>query len=491
MLDGIDELEADSIRVLVDIIIQIRLTESSTLPLTVRIFLAGTEAALDPMKTDHELSFPEINLNPPTLPDEALLNESDLILYTEERLSRMGWFLDAANQELSDLKDRIKAELSRGARGDYSALDLRLDDISRAYNIGQVEEILKRASQSRTEEIALTISALNETLDKGQIQVLNEILIWVTAGYEWFMISEYEAILSLQPETQSLFALEKQIRDLYARVLTIDENKNVKLKTEDIEKYLLQLGEALADKESAHFRVHGAFEDSEVALVKRVVRTHFVHVFGDDDVYTKFDFDKFFESKLGDQAVRIRLASRDRHIKIAQGCLKAMCDNSDNPRFSDFLSYACWYFPDHLSAINVDDADTMTRQDIGRKLVRLLRDPTLINAWWTQDRMDERNAYVFKAFDVDPASTIVEWLKDPVVQKGMLDMPSERQWVITMTSEGTPSIKIFENVAKIMAERWFKASDNSESEVMISSCSWLCGYLTHVSWPGLLRARPS
>ena len=475
ILDGVDDLDKETSSPLVDIIQQIQSNEDSDAQLSIRMFLTGIPSVLDAFKEDIDLAYPEIDLTTSPNTDQSFVNEDDLLLYTEDRLNRMDRFQDADNQELVELKGRIKAKLSEGARGDYSALDYRLDDISRSRTVRQVEEILERASESRTQEIAREISQLNDTLSKDEIREVNEILLWYSASFKYFNVKQFEAILSLKAETQSLISLEKQIRDRYSGLFDIDEDKMVTLRTDDITEYLTQSNEQNDAKENGSGRSSNAtFEEGEVSLVKRILKIHFNTVFGGEDVYQRFRFDEFFESKLGDQAVRIRLMSMDEcHVRAALGCLVILCDKPDDSDYAILMDYVGEWFADHLKNIELEKTDPSIRQEIGRKLVRLLREPSLIDAWWTPDRMFMTRLFIYDDLLHSP---LYFWLKDLMVQRGMSDMPAERQWVAEVTVPDTPSIKLFCNIANVMARRWFERREDMWSDAFF----WIRGYVPQV-----------
>ncbi|KAF2167934.1 hypothetical protein M409DRAFT_22079 [Zasmidium cellare ATCC 36951] len=471
LLDGFDEGEKETGKPLADIIGQIMSAEEGSM-LKIRLFITGRPAGLDSLADDVESAIPEIRIAPPQ-GEQSSLNEEDIMLYAEERLDDMDIFKDD-DDEVAELKERAKTELGEGVQGDYFALDYKLDSISRSRNSREVQEILKLAKESRTQAIARKIDQLNETLREDEVREVNKLLTWETVCFVDLSVDQYEAVLKLEADTRSLISLEKQIRDRYFSLFDISESKNVTLKSDGIRDYLREKEEAANPRENGSHRPDAALQEGEVALVKRILKTHFSNTFGGDDMYEKFAFDGFFESKIGDQAARIRLlGDGENHVRVAQACLVAACDHFEEELYEDLHPYAWEWFADHLARVEIEEVDTPTKQDIGRKLVRILREDSLIDVWWNEDRIMMRLFWVYKTFC---SRAVYDWLKDPVVQKGLSDMPSERQWVVATTAEDGPPVKILENVAKRLAQHWYAQNTG----MWFGAFSFLQGYLSHL-----------
>lgn len=470
ILDGFDQAEKETDKSLAAIITQILSIEDDS-QLRVRLFTTGRPKGLDSLADDVKTTIPEIKIAP-SQGEQSSLNEKDIMLYAEERLSNMDIFKNH-DEEVEELKKRAKSELSEGVQGDYFALDYKLDSISRSRNFREVEEILSLAKESRTQAIARRIEQLHETLREDEIREVNNLLTWETVCFIGLSVDQYEAVLRLEADTRSLISLEKQIRDRYFSLFDISDSKFISLKSDGISDYLREKDETTNSRDNGS-RGPDTLQQGEVALVKRILKTHFSNIFGGDDMYEKFAFDEFFESKVGDQAARIRLLSEsENHARVAQACLLADCEHFEEEGYAQLHSYSWEWFADHLWRVEIDDIDTPTKQDIGRKLVRVLRETPLIDVWWNEDRISTREFWVYKNFC---SKAVYNWLKDPVVQKGLSDMPSERQWVVATTADDGPAVKILENVAKRLAQHWLAQKPG----IWPGAFGFLHGYLSHV-----------
>lgn len=167
---------------------------------------------------------PEISLALPARSDEPALNESDILLYADDQLSRMPVFRDEGDADKSLLKERIKLVLSSGVRGDFYNLNDKLSEVKNAQNFDQLEAILLRANEDRLQVIRRKINDLNERLLADEIEEINQLLIWVTRGIGVFTIEELTAALRLRSKRTNLFLpLDQRIRDRYSALFVVSQ----------------------------------------------------------------------------------------------------------------------------------------------------------------------------------------------------------------------------------------------------------------------------
>lgn len=473
VLDGVDETKGEDGRPLASIIRDVLIPTDGS-QLTIRIFLTGRPGALEFLSEGTDAVIPQIKIE--AQHDQPSLNQEDILLYAEAKLNNMDIFKNE-NDEKAALKERAKIELGKGVQGDYFALDYKLDSVEKSRNFKEVEEILKLAQESRTQAIAREIDHLNETLRPDEIREVNQLLGWDAVAQDSLTAQQYEAMLSLNAETQSLISLEKQIRDRYSSLFDIDDSKIVTLRSADIRDYLTSEDDKKATLDDNSKAGEVVLREGEISLVKRILKKHFSSVFGGDDIYEKFAFEDFFASKLGNEAVRIRMKSKlENECAMIQDCLTVMCDHNGEDRYAELLNYCFEWWGDHLAEVieQIDEIALPTLQNVGRKLVRLLRETALIDAWWSTERMWLDQYWVYD--DPPITAAVYKWLKHPTVHKGLADMPTEREWVVSTTADEGPSAKVLAHVAKRMAQRWFDQSTAPQQALY-----WLCGYLSQVS----------
>ena len=155
-----------------------------------------------------------------------------------------------------------------------------------------------------------------------------------------------------------------------------------------------------------------------------------------------------------------------------------MCDRYMNTHNEAFLNYAYHWFVEHLDKADLRNVDSATKQDIGRCLLRVLVEPALIESWWAQDRMYLREFVVYGSYSRYLLDVLLRWLEDPGVRRGMLEFSEARDWIIAMTYSDELDSRIYKNVARVMAQRWFHTPEPNERS---AAFCWLDGYFSFVN----------
>ena len=288
----------------------------------------------------------------------------------------MDTFRGTISPEASALRDRIPSELAIGVRGDFVTLGYNLEEIKTARTVRQTEEILDRANETREDAIAREIKNLNQTLSREEIDEVNEMLNWIMGAMEvgslgWVDTKCLQGLLLLKTETAALVSLATQITSNYGALLQANESEFVTLVSDNIGDYLLV--SSRDDRQIQHSNVE--VQETEVAIIKRVVNT-----FCGDDLYRRFNFEKFFDSIGGEKALRIDVDEDAVHIKIILACLIALCDKHDDKDLIGLHDYARIWLFEHLKKIDLDSASEVALKEIGPKLCKLLMEPAFIDA---------------------------------------------------------------------------------------------------------------
>jgi tetratricopeptide (TPR) repeat protein len=292
-------------------------------------------------------------------------------------------------------------------------------------------------------------------------------------------VAIFQQYLKLQPvATQSQVPLSKQIPERYSTVLEIREDSGiVDFKADAFKEYLEKDAKDAPNRPPAP-----TFQEAEVSLVKKLLKTHLYNTTGSHDTFDRFGFETFFEDKGKPQSTTIHLVSEsDRALRTTMACLVAICDMSGNNEYSELQDYAWEYFGYHVEEIQIDQADAQRLQEIGRRVVRILYDADMIDTWLNKRPLKElEDEWVRGTF---PTDAVFKFLSDDKVQAGLASMPSESKWVLSTTSTKGPSVRILEHVAKRMARRWLSDGDHE-------AMSWLDGFLRTVSVSGLPLMAP-
>ena len=469
--------------------------------LQVRLFLSGRPAEVQKIEERASVSIPEVSLGTKPGVSDMPVNETDIVQFITSRLKNMDIFQTTANEEVSILQNRIPGELAAGVKGDFVRLGYKLDEISKCTRVRQIEQILERANETREDAIKRQISSLDVSLNRDEIEDLNEILNWMVGAMEveatgWVDTECLEGVLLLKTKTPAVVSLAKQIKNKYASLLDLDKLDFVTLVSDDIRQYLLASAKEIGQIQPPNEQVQVA----EIAIVKRVVST-----FCGDDLYKRFNFEAFFESMGGEKAAKIQIDEKNMHAKILQTCLVALCDKPSDDDLYSLHQYARTYFAEHLNRIDRQALDNTTLKWVRTQLAWLLVESDPIDTWWNEEYLDDmQNDWMEEEADEDEEDdsevggdvqsgdddatktkpdgsgsgsdsggstnkvdeddknvedadddyidVVAEWLRDSPLE-GIES--SACSWLLEVLSGNKPSVLLLGRVLRRLAERWF------------------------------------
>lgn len=484
ILDGFDDDSDVAIKPMVQIF-QDLLDADQPMKLVVQFLVTGRRKAINALHDAAGPAFAHIQLTKGeysrasmNIQDRYSTNFLDIELFTRTRLAEMSIFKNTTDEEILQLRDRAEHELAVGSEGDYLSLIYKLDVISKSRSIKDLEAALELADESRSELIEREIDQLNQSLSKEEILELNDLLMWVAVIPGGIPVAAYEGVRRLRNDAKPLILLQTQVEERYSALLEVASYDCINFRTEDVRAYLERLEvQRSVLAESGGSKSSETFSQGEVEMVQRIVRTHFINIFGKDDIYEKFKFDKFFASKLGAEAVHIHLETHGSHLKVAQVCLTAICDHVDRLDFQALREMAYDNFIQVLMAVKPAELSAATKQDIARRLVAIFTRPQIIEDWWTSDVMHQVYRRSWRWFQsLEYVEAVREWLQDVDVQKVVKKLPSEQEWILSVVSGDSPPMAILSQVAMHAARLLF----NDQSGT-IGVVSLLKSYLTGVS----------
>lgn len=476
IIDGVDDQERGNERPLRSIIDQVMSADKAA-SLKIRLLITGRpiglDALKDPMIQSKSEPIPSVVIAPV---GAAPQNQDDILLHAQKRLDEMPIF-QVDDESRRRLKARAIQELSNGVKGNFLALDSRLDSLTKCRYELDADEVISRAQESRRDEIARKIKHLDATLSEREKMEINELLMWTVTCRLDVSLDQCETILLLKMGTKVLASLETQIRNMYNFLFEIDENDKVLSLCAGIQSFLEEdrMSRAYATTTRSSIS-RDVIQDGEVGLMKRIIRTHLRNILGDDDAYTRFALDDFFESKRTTQSSCVHLGHKaENHLRVAQASLILVCDHhSAAEDYKSLQAYACEYFAYHLMQCEIAELDPSTEQEIGRKLIRILRDPTLIDIWWNFESV--RDSYLWVRSPMY-SNVVCRWLQRSSVQNLLQDMPTEKSWVLQNTGDGAGAVAILTDVAKRLAQRWH----DLEAEMWAGCFMFVNNYLSNVS----------
>jgi hypothetical protein len=458
-LDGIDEAETEAGNPLIQIMQEVSQMWREGRRLSLRFFVTGRPKIFSDLESRPNIALSTIEL--------GQRNGEDILKFIDMRMDGMETMKNTESADIRELRARIRDKLSEGAQGDFFKINYMLSEVGAKKRRKEIEEVLEHAGEDRLETIGREVERLSNTLSAEDIQDFNELLRWVMGSKAWPSVRSLEGALLLKNGEASLVPLEDQIRDKYSAFLEVSEYGTVTTVSDSILEYFKKRAAAVDLASSTTSALH----EAEIGIVRRFLRN-----VCDEELFQKFGFDEFFARKLAGKSVMVNLDVESMDIEILLLALKAITLES-TPELDAVLSYAWYWLPEHLEAVDLALTPPEPKRVLGSILIKLFTDETYANRWWSEPNLWMRFWWCYLD---DNCNTVLNWFKDSAVQKGFSDV--QREWIQGLTSAAKLDDDLLRPLARIMAKRWLQTPDWFTPELVY----WIQGYITKVCMPSSL-----
>jgi hypothetical protein len=353
-------------------------------------------------------------------------NIKDLEIYINKRMDTMDILKDTSRPGVSDLRTKIVKNLPLSTTGDYYKIGRVLDNISLATEAEEITTLLEAAGDIRPDQIQSDIEKLNQNRTAKEITEINEIILWINAGNEWFTPLQMESALGLLAGPQastSLMSLEAKIASKYNIFST--ESGYVTFKVDSIEPMIPTKKRDMPDDQSSSgFK---EIQPTEVNIIK-----HYLSTVCPPDLYSKFGFDKFFECKMTRKGSYICKDPDNAEATMLLRCI-ACLTNERNYKTEQLLYYASTYLHRHLDDADLSLTDRSIKSEAGLALVKLFSEEHALDAMFhlhlpCEDAMDITfsgdglpETWKIWIFSDTGTDSISKWLKDSAVTELVKD----------------------------------------------------------------------
>lgn len=456
LIDGIDELSEDASNWIAENLGIGLLDPESSGGLRLRILLCGRSKAIDVLQEKCERRIDTIDLVQRGSDGVNVPHVGDLEKYI---LQRSEWkdILVATQMDINndDFAKDFPNRLAAGVEGNYGILKDKLRQMEGCKDMEELEDILQVSAKTSFEDTTERMEAFTATLSSTEVAELNEMLAWISKAGGGTSIALLKEVLSWR--FQRHFLLERTITNRYSNVLAIFESSPDRLvwfASDMVESYFLNV-----KQEREQLQRHVA-RQTEMRLVQQIIKTHLKNVFGSDDIYDRSELEDFFRSKQHDMARRIRLDNPECHNRILETCVAALCDRESTSRLSAIRDYAKIWFDRHVSNSDPMLVNADTRKDISLRLLRLFRDPFLIERWWDEDSVSFLRYWVE---DGSMCEQVLQWFSNTEVDKHIRETQAseENEWLTR--AHVNPRRVLLERAADAFLTRWKQQKGKSST----------------------------
>lgn len=457
VIDGIDQFEKGALGELSKILLSIRNSSPEPEGLRVRCLVSGRNSTLDEL--EHAVpGLLKVDLRSAQTGGLSYPLEQVIETLLERRLEEI--FHGKPTGEDHDMRERIKKTLPGVAEGNFETVKRLLADIEQCQFSSDMERVLEQATRTSEERIKSDIDALNEKLRSAEIEQLNVILCWVAAAKVSTDTDPdfLRSVLSLSLKEDDVLRNPVEFIQKRCSSLLSMESGSMTI-SDDVQKAL----ESASDSKAT-------IPAPEIDLVRSVLQVHFKRTFGDTKIYDRFEFSEFFENKktAQNQSALVHIPGKaERDIRALKLCLKAVCDLHNSEQHQKLREYASEYIDEHLVDVELENVKPAVKQQLGRRLWRVLRDDAVLNAW----ALDERVWTMSDWFSTNNkfCEKIVLWMQDKEVQTSLQSATTEPNWLHDVSPNGASKYKALEFVGRHILRLWL----NSEVDMTWSHLDWL------------------
>ncbi|RYP75899.1 hypothetical protein DL771_002163 [Monosporascus sp. 5C6A] len=435
------------------------------------------------------------------------------------------------HEDVSRWRQMIHDELYAKCGGDYFKLVNAFDRLSKVDLVDDVMAILRDAGKTRTDQIDAEIRRLNKERTRKEIQEINEIILWIERGREWFSVETMEALLSVKhrrsPETPRPSRPPPPARrnktGSSPRIGLVEEPRETSLAPASLAISLLPFAQKLQEKyglfaitssntvdwRSSEYKERipsksfdpghslnaasstgpQVIQEAEIEIVR-----HFLKNVCPSPLYNRFEFEQFFEGKIGArQKEYISVDDDNENIKIAIACLTILTEEEIRSD-TRLRYYAMYWLLDHLTEVELSLADRELKAQAGPLLVRLFTEKAGIDSlFWSFDtdvsmktwRSGElkflREARSEWLYSTEGVQELRRWFNDPVVARSVT---SEAGKSFLAGIKGAPDAKLHQAVlsyaARCMADHLFRRIEFTRRQ-FLSACCFIRGYLARLN----------
>jgi hypothetical protein len=391
----------------------------------------------------------------PTITISAENNSADIIEYVRTSVAK----IKILRKVPKELRAEVVSALTNGADGMFLWVDLMLQEIATKTHQNRIREALKSAPKGLKDTIRHVLERFSQDLEQDDIDDLNELLTWVTCAQRPLTLGELDDVMKMKSKDGTgIIDLEGQLRNRFASFFSV--NREDGLSTNDLQKSLMRY---FVDNENENIEGEAGHDDStedeldaEMEIQSDLLTTEVTLAHASIGDYLRD------ETEMNKTAVGIDI--NQSHIYITITLVSLISDQSlfEKWKETEFMSYACNHWQDHLRSIKIDAVDKTTKAKITANLLNMIRDATIASRWmskqWTLEKTwfnQDRNR-----------SRLRDWLEN--AQADIPDKISEvdLEWIRSLYPK--THADVMDLAAEIVAKEWLRS--HSWDRAMMYRC---------------------
>ncbi|KAL4935527.1 hypothetical protein BDV06DRAFT_217363 [Aspergillus oleicola] len=350
-------------------------------------------------------------------------------------------------------RKKIQARVLERLTNSYTRAQQDLAKIKEIIDSSGTEEDLNKVLQGSTSDpktrVQSDITALEAVLKPKEVEEINELLIWVIAGFTWFDLKELTSALFLHFNAISVQSLAQKVTEKYSKIFALSSSGDSLFPQDFVEDCVL------TDRVEPRQPKDTPKIDVTISITNADTRG--------------FDFGP--DSMLHKSAKRrIHIYRVDAHYDIVQRAVDLFLRSSVDERAKGMGTYLMAYMPVHLKelrqATGCDQPLLSEKQYIASHICDMFNDGYFIEKNW------EFCEWVQWYKDDNQISIFWTWLDDPDAIAHL--RPKEKRWLASKAKAANRNQSLLIDIMTVVARNWLQESKWEPLEAF----KWINGFLS-------------
>ena len=444
-LDDAHELEKELLPRLFEIFLKSSAKTSSR----IQLLVSARSESLGQLIATNSSSYDTINVS---------ADNPDIAAYVDSRVDKIS-ILSGKNEQLVSLRQSSRDTLSK--LRSFRDVEGFLDQISKAQRPKDIQDLLQTA-KSGVNSVLDRLEKCN-ALPQEDVQDLNQLLEWTITAIDDPTLTQLEAVLHTRrarQATSSFRPLRERIQSEFTGLFSLigredDRNPRVQIGSEILEEHFRKLTEE--NHGDSQQLSEMPITELEVKIVRRFLRN-----LCDEELYTKFEFEDFFQNKLS-KTDKVHVNTDEMNGNVMLDCLRVILQETDADVTKPLRSYTDFYWLDHLIKMDLSLASQNLKGEVGKRLAQMFVDEGVLGRWEKGYELG-----FFWCMNEEHTKKLLRWVQDLGVNRHCPSL--YKDWVdkvCSPPSTASAAEELWRPMMRLEAKRWllgFRIMDDLEDE---------------------------
>ncbi|KAL4969439.1 uncharacterized protein BDV14DRAFT_196251 [Aspergillus stella-maris] len=353
----------------------------------------------------------------------------------------------------------------------FSKVQQDLKKIKEAVDSSGTEEdlnqLLQESNPDTMTRLQNDIRALETKLKPREVEEINELLMWVVAGFDWFDLQELTSALFVRLKAVSLQPLAQKVTEKYSKIFALSPSGDSLYLQEGVKDCVVtKRVDARQPEDTPKINLTISITNADTYSVRRFFwdLSHHHSING-------FDFSS--ESVLGpSQTKKIHINRVDAHFVIIQRAFELLTQSPVDERAKGMGDYFMAWMPEHLQELHQaqgnDKLLPSDKQYIASHIWDIFSDGDFIERNW---EFRHRVQWYKEEKEMDIFWT---WLDDPEATSHLT--PKDKKWLARHSKGENRNQKLLAEIMTVVAHNWLQETIWEPLEAF----EWITGFLNPV-----------